>query len=59
MCLSTEPLLVVNCTLGPEELTVVCVTSLDDTMVLITYTCSYDSGPVQDCKIIDSIFLYV
>lgn len=51
MFLSTEPLLLaVNCTLGPEELTVVCVTSLDDTMVPISFTCSYDDGPAEECK---------
>ena len=50
MCSSTEPLLLsLNCTLGEEEVTVVCETTLDDTMVPISYTCSYDDGPAEEC----------
>ena len=40
-----------NCTLGPEGVTVLCRSSLDDTMVPISYTCSYDDGPEEDCKL--------
>ena len=39
-----------NCTLGPEGVTVQCFSSLDQTLVPITYTCSYDGGPQEDCQ---------
>ena len=52
MFLSTEPLLLsLNCTLGEEEVTVICESSLDDTMVPITYSCSYDTGPFEICNV--------
>ena len=38
------------CILGPERLTALCSSSLDGTMVPITYECSYNDGPSEDCE---------
>ena len=47
----TESLLVLfNCTLGSEGVTALCLSSLDQTMVPITYTCSYDNGSQENCE---------
>lgn len=39
-----------NCSLGAEGLTLECPTSLDGTMVSLTYSCSYENGPAEDCE---------
>ena len=47
----TEPgPLTVACSLGAEGLTLECPTSVDGTMVPLTYSCSYDGGPAEDCE---------
>ena len=52
---STEPTLrSVLCFIGAEGLTLVCSTSLDGTMVPLTYTCSYTDGHVEDCELLDT-----
>ena len=45
-----EPELEGNCSLGPEGVTVLCETNLDDTMVTLNYLCSYNNTPPQDCE---------
>lgn len=32
-------------------MTVECQTSLDDTVVPLNYFCSYNNGPLEDCKL--------
>ena len=50
-CVDAEPALVLsNCTLGPEGVTAVCLSSLDGTMVPVSYTCSYNGEPEEDCE---------
>lgn len=48
---SEPPLVGFECSLGPEGVTVLCTSSLNDTMVPVTYTCSYDDGPEEDCML--------
>ena len=48
---SEPPLSPVECTLTPEGVAVLCRTPLDDTMVPLTYTCSYNNRPSQDCEL--------
>ena len=50
--LCIEPELEGNCSLGPEGVTVLCETNLDNTMVTLNYSCSYNEGPPQDCEYI-------
>ena len=42
--------LTVMCFLGAEGLTLVCPTSVDGTMVSVSYSCSYEDGPAEDCE---------
>ena len=48
---SEPPLSPVECTLTPEGVAVLCRTPLDGTMVPLTYTCSYNNRPSQDCEL--------
>ena len=56
--LRIEPELEGNCSLGPEGVTVLCETNLDNTMVTLNYSCSYNEGPPQDCEYLFIILLY-
>ncbi len=43
------------CSLGPEGLTLDCTTSVDGTATVpLTYTCSYDDGPEEDCELFEA-----
>ena len=46
----TEPFLSGQCFLDPRQLSVFCNTSLDNTLVLFRYICSYNFGPAEPCK---------
>ncbi len=48
---NTEPALSpVTCSLQQEGTTVVCSTPLEDTLVPLSYSCSYNDGPASNCE---------
>ncbi len=55
MCCTEPPAFTATCILGPEELTLECSTSVDGTMVPLTYSCSYDNQPAEDCEQLHSV----
>ena len=49
--LHTEPFLDGHCNFDLLAFTVNCNTTLDATLVPLTYTCSYDGGPEEICML--------
>ena len=48
----TEPMLIGMCNFDPlDGFSISCMTSLDETQVPLTYTCSYNDGPEEDCML--------
>ena len=45
--------------IGDEFDQVHCRTSLDNHMVMLTYNCSYDGGPSQTCKELNTVCFFL